>query len=204
MNEANTAGVDEVIQVAMRDTRDSAPIVVRHSPWIIWLHWGTTLAIVVAVAAIYLREATEDQWWRQMFLSLHRQMGLLVLVGLLLRLAARYSVKMADHLADLHQLLRLGARLLQLGLYSLLVIVPVLGWAATNAHAINLNLFGLIPLPNLVAANTDLADTLDDFHKWSSWALGALVLEHTLAALFHHFIRKDQVLAAMLPARRAR
>jgi cytochrome b561 len=86
----------------------------------------------------------------------------------------------------------------------LLIAVPISGWAASNAHAINLKLFAVMPLPNLVSPNTDLADTLDDYHKWASWAFGVLVLEHTLAALWHHYIRKNSVLVAMLPTGRAR
>jgi superoxide oxidase len=176
----------------------------KHSSATIALHWGTVIAIVMAVAAIYLRELTEDKWIRQTLLDLHRQLGLLVILGVVFRLAVRFAVGLADHAADMHVLLRWAAWLTHIVLYGMLIAVPVLGWAASNAHDVKLNLLGSIPLPNLVHADSDLSDTLDDYHKWSTWALGGLVLMHVAAALWHHYFRKDSVLTAMLPSARPR
>jgi cytochrome b561 len=176
----------------------------KHAPATILLHWGTVIAIIMAVAAIYLREATEDKWIRQTLLDLHRQLGLLILVGLGLRLAVRFAVGLADHTRDMSVLLRWAAWMAHLALYAMLLAVPVLGWAASNAHDVKIHLFGAIPLPNLVHADSDLSDTLDDYHKWSTWAMGGLVLLHVTAALWHHYIRKDAVLSAMLPEAHAK
>ena len=60
-------------------------------------------------------------------------------------------------------------------------------------------MFGFIPLPDLVAADSDLADTLSDYHIWAAWVLLSLLVPHVLAALWHHYIRRDGVLTAMLP-----
>jgi hypothetical protein len=60
-------------------------------------------------------------------------------------------------------------------------------------------LFGAVPMPSLVAPDPDVADALVDFHAWGAWALFALVGAHAGAALWHHFVRRDGVLAAMLP-----
>src|SRR5258705_7769621 len=61
----------------------------KHPALTIALHWGTLVAIVVAVAAMFTRDAIEDTTWRQILLHLHRQLGLLVLVGLAARIAVR-------------------------------------------------------------------------------------------------------------------
>ena len=79
--------------------------------------------------------------------------------------------------------------------------LPVVGWVLTSAHGISLNLFGVVHLPQLVAADSELADTLSDYHVWLSWVLLALVVMHVGAALWHHFVRRDAVLKAMLPGR---
>jgi cytochrome b561 len=39
-------------------------------------------------------------------------------------------------------------------------------------------------------------------HELVAYLLVALVALHALAALFHHFVRRDNVLNAMLPGRR--
>src|SRR6266550_3570696 len=84
-------------------------------------------------------------------------------------------------------------------MYGVIAGLVLLGWALCNAHAIHLRLFGVIPLPDLVAADSDLADTLSDYHIWAAWVLLSLVVPHVLAALWHHYIRRDGVLTAMLP-----
>src|SRR2546423_11710167 len=86
-------------------------------------------------------------------------------------------------------------------MYASLLSLPILGWAATSAKGINVSLFGLAPLPALIAPDPDIADALLDYHQWGAWALLAVVGVHGLAALWHHFVRRDGVLAAMLPTR---
>jgi cytochrome b561 len=171
----------------------------KHAPATIALHWGTVIAVVAVVAAIYLRELTEEKWIRQAFLDAHRQLGLLIIMALGLRIAVRFSVGMANHSKDMPALMRWAAWMAHVALYVMLLAVPLLGWAASNAHDVKLNLLGAFPLPSLVKADSDLSDTLDDYHKWSTWGMGALVLMHIGAALWHHYVRKDAVLTAMLP-----
>jgi cytochrome b561 len=164
------------------------------------LHWGTVAAIVIAVAAIYLREATEDKALRQVLLEVHRQLGMLILAAVALRLTVRYWCGLADHSAGMPALLLWAAACAHMALYAMLTALPILGWAASNAHGVDVTFLGLVQMPFLVAANSDLADRLDDLHKWGAWALGALVAAHASAALWHHFVRRDAVLASMLPA----
>jgi len=95
----------------------------------------------------------------------------------------------------------LGAHL---ALYALLLTLPLLGLATSQAHAVHVRLFGLLQLPMLVPADADLADTLSDWHVWLAWALLVLVALHVAAALWHHAVRRDGVLHAMLPAVRRR
>jgi superoxide oxidase len=173
----------------------------KHATATIILHWGTVVAIVIAVIAVYLRDVIEEKMVRQALLELHRQLGMLVMIGLALRLAVRYAVGLADHSGEMHVLLRWAAWLTHLALYAMLLGVPLLGWLASNAHGVKLDLFGFIHLPVLVQPDSDLSDTMDDFHKWASWSLGALVLMHAAAALWHHYFKKDAVLTAMLPSR---
>jgi len=171
----------------------------RHATATIVLHWTTVMAIMVAVAAIYLRDFTEDKVIRQVLLEAHRQLGLLVLICVPLRIAVRYMLGFSDQTGRLAALLRWVAVTTHLALYAFLIALPLLGWAATSAKGVTLRLFALAPLPGLVAPDPDLADALVDYHMWGAWALLALVAAHAFAALWHHFVRRDGVLAAMLP-----
>jgi cytochrome b561 len=163
------------------------------------LHWGTAIAIVAGVSAMLLRDAAEDRLVRQILLDIHRQIGLLVLMGVVVRLGVRLHTPLMDNAADMPALLRGAARASHVLLYALLAAMPISGWLVTNAHGIRLSLFGVVPLPNLIQDDSELADTLSDYHVWLAWVLLGFVSVHALAALWHHFIRRDNVLRAMCP-----
>jgi cytochrome b561 len=165
-------------------------------------HWGTVLAIVISVSAIYLRDVLDDKAARQMLLDIHRQLGLLILIVVPLRLAVRYWLGFTDHAAHMSAVVRFGAKACHFALYAGLVIMPILGWGATSAHRVTLSFFGVVPLPALVEPDPDLADSLVDYHVWIFYTLVGIIIVHVIAALWHHFVLRDRVLVAMLRPRR--
>ncbi len=60
-------------------------------------------------------------------------------------------------------------------------------------------IFGLFTLPKIVGDNQDLAKQLFTLHRWTGFLVILLALMHVGAALYHYFIRKDEVLKRMLP-----
>jgi cytochrome b561 len=171
----------------------------HHSAWTIALHWFSVLALVACAGAALWRLAVEDKDLRVVLMEVHRQAGLLVMLGLALRLLARFRFGMANHAGDSPAWQRWAAQMAHLGLYGLLLLMPLLGWAASNAHNVKIKLFGLVALPVLVAEDSDLADTLDLLHTWGAWLILAMVVAHVGAACWHHWRRRDGVLVAMLP-----
>ena len=53
----------------------------------------------------------------------------------------------------------------------------------------------------MLSRDRPLAAQLSSVHVFLGYALLALIGLHAAAALFHHFIRRDDVLNAMLPTR---
>jgi cytochrome b561 len=178
---------------AARDSR------ARHPGVTVALHWGTVLAIVISVGAMFVRDAIEDTVSRQVLLEIHRQLGLLLLIGVGVRIAMRVRRGLADHAPRMAVAVRWAAKLTHVLLYGLLIAMPLSGWALTNAHGVSLRFLGALHLPRLLAADSDLADELSDYHVWLAWCMLAFVAMHAIAALWHHFVRRDAVLRAMLP-----
>ena len=83
----------------------------------------------------------------------------------------RLTRKLADHSHGMSAFMRLAAQAAHVLLYGLLIAIPVVGWALTSAHDIPLFFLGVIHLPKLVAADSELADTLSDYHVWLAWGL---------------------------------
>jgi cytochrome b561 len=171
----------------------------KHHPLTIALHWGTVLCIVLAVSSILFREVIGDKFWRILLLDTHKQCGLLIMLAVAARLYVRQRHGMANHMQGLPHLMQLAAKAAHWMLYAALVALPLLGWAATNAHNVGVRLFGLIPLPGIAEVDSEWADTLSDYHALGAWILLGMVVMHVGAAMFHHFIRRDTVLWAMLP-----
>jgi cytochrome b561 len=86
-------------------------------------------------------------------------------------------------------------------LYALFFAVPLLGWAYSSAAGFPIVVFGVLPLPDFVAASKPLADAIKPWHGYAAYAMAALVLLHVAAALKHQLIDRDGLLARMLPDR---
>jgi cytochrome b561 len=173
----------------------------RH-PWpTIALHWLTVLAIVVAAFAIWGREAAHGRAWRDNLLTLHRHAGWLVLPLLAGRLLSRLAWRAHGDAERQPWMLRLAGMASHGLLYLCLGLLPMAGWLLSNARGQTVVLFGRWPLPALIAPDPDVADMWKDRHEALAWTLACLVTLHALAALWHHFIRRDDVLRAMWPGR---
>ena len=171
----------------------------RHYGWsLISLHWLTLLLIA---AAFSLGLILEDMALSPLKLKLyawHKWIGLLVLALLPLRMMLRYL----DPLDRIGELAPWEARLSSLVhglLYLLMFMAPLLGWLHSSASGFSVVWFGVLPLPDLVEKNKAVAEILKELHGGAVYVLVSLVALHALAALYHHHVRKDQVLARMLP-----
>jgi len=61
--------------------------------------------------------------------------------------------------------------------------------------------FGLFDLSGWVHVDPLLKHALGELHNNVAWALIILAAFHALAALFHHYFLRDNVLRRMLPVR---
>ncbi|MDQ5879504.1 MAG: hypothetical protein QG638_2240, partial [Pseudomonadota bacterium] len=88
-------------------------------------------------------------------------------------------------------------------LYLLMIAIPLSGWLMSSAKGFQTVWFGVLPLPDLLDKNKELGDLLQAVHKFLNYSLAGLVLAHAGAALKHHLIDRDDVLARMLPMPRS-
>jgi cytochrome b561 len=89
-------------------------------------------------------------------------------------------------------------------LYALFFAVPLAGWLFSSAEGFQTVYLGLVPIPDLLEKNKELAHVLKLVHKYLGWSLGLVVLGHAAAALKHHFADRDDVLVRILPQRQRR
>jgi cytochrome b561 len=173
----------------------------RHSPLTLLLHWSTAALLVLAVAAIVLRDYAEGRALNVLLLIVHESCGIAVLALTIARIAWRIRARVgAVHAADQPRALHRFARTGHYALYGMLLALPVLGWLTVDAHGRELLFLGVFRLPHLIAQNHDLADGVEQWHLWTAWVLLALVAGYVLIASLHHHVRGDSVLSSMLPS----
>lgn len=187
-------------------TSPAAPAraVARHPNAIVAAHWLTVIAILLAFTLVLLREVADGDLLRAGLLNVHRILGLLIGLLAIGRLLFRWRQPMAKPVASTTRAQRWAAAAVHGLLYALLLTLPVLGVLLTNArgHLVTLPMLG--SLPPLVARDLDWADSLEEWHGNLAWLLAGLVSLHVAAALWHHWARKNDVLAAMAPWVRSR
>jgi cytochrome b561 len=87
-------------------------------------------------------------------------------------------------------------------LYTLFFLVPLTGWAYSSAAGFPIVLLGVLPLPDFVPVDKALADFIKPWHQAAAFGMAGLALLHIAAALKHHFIDRDGLLARMGVGRR--
>ena len=145
------------------------------------LHWAVALLILFQ----YVANDGIKPVWRAIEQGLpvepssaafaHVAAGVLVLVLALARLGLRFKRGVPPLPAEEPALQRLAAHATHLGLYVLMVLIPISGMVA---------FFGAVH---------DAADA----HEAMTSILLALIALHVLGALYHHFILKTDVLRRM-------
>jgi cytochrome b561 len=98
---------------------------------------------------------------------------------------------------------RTGYRASHVLMYLLFLAVPLFGWAYSSALGFPVVWFGMLPLPDFMPVDKELAEAvLKPLHKGSAFALAAVALLHVAAVLKHHWIDRDGILKRMWPAPR--
>jgi cytochrome b561 len=161
-------------------------------------HWAT--AILVLITFIYGPGGSEQRVYsaaRDFDRQLHETLGFTVLALVALRLLWRTVDRQPEPEAT--RWMRALASVTHGALYLLLFAVPFTAIAGAWLEGHPLTLLGRIEIAPVLPLAHDTGATIARIHTWLGdtilWVAGL----HALAALFHQFVLKDDVLAAMLP-----
>ena len=167
------------------------------------LHWAMFALIAAQFVVAWTMPPIEWGTEPEVLINLHLSLGVLLMLLVIVRLVWRFRHPVPPPIPGTPAWQRSAASLTHFGLYALLLILPLTGWAAASARGWPVTLFGLFRLPALVPEDTQWGFKAGDLHADRlSWALLALIGLHILAGLYHHFLRRDDVLRRMLPGRR--
>ena len=162
------------------------------------LHWTIALAVIGALIGGQLINWLDNGPLKTQVYFLHKSTGILILGLMLARVATRLTYGAPALPVETPNWQQKAAGATHFLFYALLVIMPLLGWAATSAYPAPLPFFGLFEVPALIGSNRELSEQLYEIHEIVGKVIIALIVLHIGAALYHAFIRKDEVVRRML------
>lgn len=175
------------------------------------LHWAMAIVIIVAIAlALYADTLDPDiaadraLWWKLM-IETHKPLGFVAMVLIVIRVIWALKNTRPQMPSSMKFWELKTSKVIHITLYGLMIFVPYSGYIMSQyAGGSPIDFFGLFKVPNFIGKDEEAVKIAHWLHVNIGLFLGAIVLFHVFAALFHHFVRKDNVLKAMLPFSKAK
>lgn len=175
----------------IKNTSDSYGIVAR------LLHWVLSIFIITLIAVgLYMSDLPDspDKW---RIIGMHKASGVLVLSLVIIRLIWRLINLQPELPKSVPPILARLAHLNIFILYCLMIIMPTSGMLGSLSGGYPISFFGLFTIPAF-AAKYELFSTVCWWvHGICAWLFICVIIAHIGAGLYHHFIRKDNVLRRM-------
>ena len=169
----------------------------RYGRFSIVIHWSTLAILVAVYACIELREMyPRGSEIREALKIWHYMLGLTVFFLVWVRITARSFGKTPPIVPESPKWQLIIANAVEIALYALMIVLPLLGWVMLSAEGKAIPFFGL-QLPALVGANDALAERTKEVHETLATIGYFLIGLHVLAALFHHYVQRDNTLRRM-------
>jgi cytochrome b561 len=185
-------------------TRSATQSIERYSTVAIALHWIIGLAALGLVAGgLFMTSLERSDPLRAIITQFHMSMGLTILVLTVVRIVWRLTHRPPALPAGMSGFERIAAKATHGAFYLLLILIPMSGWVFTSVApgAQPLQWFGLFPWPLLPAPPGDqgaiIAGRVRESHELLAFVMLGLAAVHIGAALRHHFVLKDGLLARM-------
>lgn len=173
----------------------------RYGTLSIAMHWIMLLLMIGVYACIELREIyPKGSDPREALKTWHFMLGLSIFFLVWLRLLFRLVSPTPQIVPAISRWQSIVAKVVHTGLYLLMIITPLLGWMILSTAGKPIPFFGM-ELPALMAENKDLAKVFKERHETIALAGYYLIGLHALAALFHHYVVRDNTLLRILPRR---
>jgi cytochrome b561 len=181
------------------DAAASAILEPAYTPLARLLHWITAgLVLAMLPMGFVMAEVLKSGPLQDFLFALHESLGVTLMAIVYFRLIYRATHRPAPLPPEIPAFYRRAGHSVHWLLYALLAVQPIVGWIGTSAYRAPIHFFWLAELPPIWRQDRVFSDQMFWVHTGIGIALAVLICAHIGAGLFHHFIRRDQVLMRML------
>lgn len=165
----------------------------------ITLHWLVFLFVVGAYAAMELK-GFFPRSDRPLINAIHVTCGVSVFVLMIFRLLMRIKYRAPAILPKPHPAIIGLSHLVHTVIYLMFIALPVFGFLTVYFKGHEWSVYG-IPMPHAPEYDEDMGFTVKEIHETIA-NIGYFVIGiHAFAALFHHYVWKDNTLLRMMPGK---
>lgn len=187
------ANFEQVIKMQWRNSKQ------RYGLIAIALHWLVAITVFGMFGlGWWMTELTLYHPWYYKAPALHKSIGLLLFMVMVLRLVWRFVNPYPDPISTHSRFERVAARLVHGLLYLLPFVVMISGYLISTADGRPIEIFGVVSIPASITSIPNQEDVAGEIHLVLAVVLIALALLHAAAALKHHFVDRDNTLRRML------
>lgn len=162
-----------------------------------FLHWSIAILFFVEYFLVYRREYfPKDSPEKLQYILLHKSFGVLILMLALLFIVWGH-VGTRPVYASANKLEKIIAKSVHSLLYLVMLVQPLTGILMGLVGGRDIHFFNIFTISQFAQKNEALGNILYELHVWDSYLIIGLVSLHIFAALYHHFIRKDDILKRM-------
>lgn len=162
-----------------------------------WLHWLIAIIVLLMLLGGWGLGDLEGEELVQT-IKIHSGLGTLVLILMLIRWAWRLTRNPPEPEPMKNWQLVLS-KATHWAFYGLLVLQPVFGILQAAFIDYSVKAFGLIDYSSLAVDNKEFYGLFHELHEINAMLLILLAAIHIVAAIYHHFFVKDNVLRRMIP-----
>lgn len=162
------------------------------------LHWLLALAVIGMLIVGSLLDVLEGPTQGAVY-GWHKSLGITILAFMILFILWSARNIKPRYPRDMPRLQITFASVVRYLLYIVVIAMCVSGWVFSTAKGKAPVVWGWFNLPAPFVPRSDsLGHTIKELHVYLAWTILGLLILHTIGALYHHFIRKDNVLKRML------
>jgi cytochrome b561 len=160
-------------------------------------HWSVAVGVWTLIYLGLQQSGMDSGPEKSAIRVTHGSIALIVLVLMTARLVWRFVDAPPKHVGDLPGWQLMTAHLTHWGIYLAVFVQLIAGFMTVATYGKPIPFFNLFSIPTPVAEDSDAHHFWEEIHEFMWIPLVALLTLHVAAALFNHFVRKNDTLKRM-------
>jgi len=161
------------------------------------LHWSMAIMLLYLIFFSHFEEISDDLMKEK--IQLHAGLGLLIIFLGLFRWYWRKYRPQPLPISYTNKLQEKASSLIHHAFYALFLLSPVIGILLAGFVSYEVSVFGLFEISFWFQSSERKASLVNSLHGFSADLILALLVLHIAAALYHQFIKRNNILYRMTP-----